>query len=619
MRSLRGITPDEPKQRILPTLAYPSGHAETLAANYLALWGRPLQFASFEMVANDDAKLDRIRGLHLWRRISLFDGNETHFGFVARRRWVYGKETIVHITFMEDFTEGGDISIPFRDPFEWVLNSIPALDMFFDRASALNNQGAWEDDTGGSTPTNQTGPTANNTLAFCHTETSGGNQADHEDNGVITVLDDPFGAIRNRDVVFRYAAYGDFVAGDGLVVQGREVLTTLVDDLIVSESDRSIWRINLADLTDVTAPFGNLGTVSVLPVGIAIDANGDAITVSQTRLFRVNLAAPADTTGDYGEIADITGHFQTGERSEGIAIDANGDAIVVTDDNFIYRLSVNDPTLDSGIYGQLGFITPAPGNAGNTRGVAIDANGDAIVVYSGGSLRRVDLSDPTDISGRYGSLGDLVGPEGASGWQGIAILSNGNVVTFDENAQVYVSTLGGTNDTIQSTVELETFPSGLTSQRGLSIIVREVTNFGAWTDISTLPASTYPAGNLSEGDTDTDVEGDDYTVTADGGWRDVTVSIPSTYQQIRLRPNLNAGGNAVEQDIALRSVRSADYSRSQLGRPAGLSLTESGGDITAGWNDVADATGYVLEWREEGSGDAWQTANVAAPPHTFTP
>ena len=227
VRSLRGITPDEPKQRILPTLAYPSGHAETLAANYLTLWGRPLQFATFEIVASNDAVLGRVRGLYLWRRISLFDGNETHFGFVARRRWVYGPTySVVHVTIMEDFTEGGDISIPFRDPFEWVLNSIAALDMFFDRASALNNQGAWEDDDTGSTPTNQTGPTANNTLAFVHTETSGGNQADHEDNGVITVLDDPFGAIRNRDIVFRYAAYGDFVkAGDGLVVQGREVLT----------------------------------------------------------------------------------------------------------------------------------------------------------------------------------------------------------------------------------------------------------------------------------------------------------------------------------------------------------------------------------------------------------
>ena len=48
-----------------------------------------------------------------------FDGNVTHFGFVVRRRWVYGPTySVVHVTMMEDFTEGGDISIPFRLPFE---------------------------------------------------------------------------------------------------------------------------------------------------------------------------------------------------------------------------------------------------------------------------------------------------------------------------------------------------------------------------------------------------------------------------------------------------------------------------------------------------------------------
>ena len=56
-----------------------------------------------------------------------------------------------------------------------------------------------------------------------------------------------------------------------------------------------------------------------------------------------------------------------------------------------------------------------------------------------------------------------------------------------------------------------------------------------------------------------------------------------------------------------------------LDAPTGLALTESSGDITAAWNAVTDATGYVLEWREEGSGDAWQTVDVTAPPHTFTP
>ena len=192
----------------------------------LSLWGNPLQFARFEIVASNDAVLDRIRGLHLWQRISLFDGDETHFGFVARRRWVYGQTySVAHITMVEDFTEGGDISVPFRLPFEWVFVNLAALTMLFDRASELNNQGAWAADTGGSTPTSNTGPTSNNALPFVHTETSGGNQTDHEDNGVLTAKEDTFDVIRNRDIVFRYAAYGDFAAGDGLVVQGRTVST----------------------------------------------------------------------------------------------------------------------------------------------------------------------------------------------------------------------------------------------------------------------------------------------------------------------------------------------------------------------------------------------------------
>lgn len=88
---------------------------------------------------------------------------------------------------------------------------------------------------------------------------------------------------------------------------------------------------------------------------------------------------------------------------------------------------------------------------------------------------------------------------------------------------------------------------------------RTIISYGEWTDIVTLPASAYPASDAAaeEGDTLTDVEGAAYTVVADGGWRDYTVSIPNIYQEIRLRPALNAGGNAAQQDIALHSIRSA--------------------------------------------------------------
>ena len=66
MRNLGGVAPTEPRTFQVPVLPYPVGHAEILADNYLSLWGRPLQFASFEMVANDDVRLLTLRGLRLW-------------------------------------------------------------------------------------------------------------------------------------------------------------------------------------------------------------------------------------------------------------------------------------------------------------------------------------------------------------------------------------------------------------------------------------------------------------------------------------------------------------------------------------------------------------------------
>ena len=185
----------------------------------------------------------------------------------------------------------------------------------------------------------------------------------------------------------------------------------------------------------------------------------------------------------------------------------NGDAIVVNSRagaEDLWRIDLSSPNNEAGDYGLLGRL---PTGASLVFGIAIDAAGDAIIVDTGlgGGLWRIDLSDPSSEAGDYGLIGAV--------------------------------------------------PSALTNINGIALVTRTVNNFGAWTNIATLPASTFPAGNLSEGDTDTDVEGDDYTVVADGGWRDVTVSIPTTYQQIRLRPNLNAGGMLQQQDIALRSIR----------------------------------------------------------------
>ena len=95
------------------------------------------------------------------------------------------------------------------------------------------------------------------------------------------------------------------------------------------------------------------------------------------------------------------------------------------------------------------------------------------------------------------------------------------------------------------------------------------------------------------------------------------LSVDADFFVEAMQTTITPEGNATQR---LHVVEDLGFvALAQLSAPTGLALTESGGDITATWDAVANATGYVLEWREEGSSGAWQTANVSSPPHTFTP
>ena len=142
---------------------------------------------------------------------------------------------------------------------------------------------------------------------------------------MLTAKEDTFDVIRNRDIVFRYAAYGDFAAGDGLVVQGR----IGADVAEVARPDRrQKWRYSArhcqgqfgvstychSQMIPLT-PYGELRNVLPHDVvisnarSVAIDTNGDALgnctgilpsTLRLRDLWRINLNDPDDETGDYG-------------------------------------------------------------------------------------------------------------------------------------------------------------------------------------------------------------------------------------------------------------------------------------------------------------------------------
>ena len=79
---------------------------------------------------------------------------------------------------------------------------------------------------------------------------------------------------------------------------------------------------------------------------------------------------------------------------------------------------------------------------------------------------------------------------------------------------------------------------------------------GAWIQIDFLHGWAY-AATRNQGDTVTDNDGVDFDVALDGGWRDATVSIPDTYDELRLAPTYTATGQRARQDVALHSIRSA--------------------------------------------------------------
>ena len=292
---------------------------------------------------------------------------------------------------------------------------------------------------------------------------------------------------------------------------------------------------------------------------VTLAPNGDVLLVYERSsifyLWRLNLGNFADETGDYGRVGQMPSGIDVPTAA---ALDASGE-LFVADQNELWRINIADPDTEDAFYGLIGGFPAALNNPG---GMDFDSNGDLWVVNTdpARSLWKIDPSDPDNTSGGYGLVGGLSFIQTTDGLpQALAIDSGGDIWVLTDpagaNSKMFrVDPTDVTNITAPYGQELTL---GFENARGSVLLVREVANFGAWTDIATLPASTYPAGNLAEGDTDTDVGGDTYTVVADGGWRDVTVSIPNTYQEIRLRPALNPNGNAIRQDIAVRSIRSA--------------------------------------------------------------
>ena len=171
-----------------------------------------------------------------------------------------------------------------------------------------------------------------------------------------------------------------------------------------------------------------------------------------------------DTSGNYG----LIGTLPTGLDSPlGIAVAANGDAIIVDsvgDD--LWRINVASPDDETGVYGVIGTL---PSGLSGPTGIAIDSGGDAIIVdASGRELWRINVANPSDTTGVYGLIGDL--PSGMTGPNGITLDSSGDALIVDvSNRELWRINVATPGDETGTYGLIGNLPSGLTGPTGITL------------------------------------------------------------------------------------------------------------------------------------------------------
>ena len=234
---------------------------------------------------------------------------------------------------------------------------------------------------------------------------------------------------------------------------------------------------SLADGSLVVSGNANVGDITINDIEYNIISNTTGhITMRSTGGTWTSWVAEADfaghflairlgdTSGNYG----LIGTLPTGLDSPlGIAVAANGDAIIVDsvgDD--LWRINVASPDDETGVYGVIGTL---PSGLSGPTGIAIDSGGDAIIVdASGRELWRINVANPSDTTGVYGLIGDL--PSGMTGPNGITLDSSGDALIVDvSNRELWRINVATPGDETGIYGYIGTLPSGLAGPTGITL------------------------------------------------------------------------------------------------------------------------------------------------------
>jgi hypothetical protein len=230
----------------------------------------------------------------------------------------------------------------------------------------------------------------------------------------------------------------------GVAIEGSGSVL-VVDADAGTGSNGALFRVDpVTGNRTLVSDFGNAGQgdVGSNPHGIAIEAGGTTALVADIdsgasgrgALFRVNLANGARTTvSDFANAAQ----GQIGAAPVGVAIDAAGNALVPDFDiGSGILFSVNTTTGARTVVSDFGNAAQGP-QGDDPIGVAIDASGNILVTdFDAGTAGAGALFSVNPSNGNRQLISDFGDGQGAGGAEPnyIAIDGSGNVLVVDEDA-----------------------------------------------------------------------------------------------------------------------------------------------------------------------------------------
>ena len=303
---------------------------------------------------------------------------------------------------------------------------------------------------------------------------------------------------------------------------------------VASKSGR-LWRIDLTSTSNITAPYGNLGSIvgdsgpgSRFGGLTSIDKDLLWIHRNNDHVYRVNPLDPDSTSSPYGDLGDTPSGL---DEPRAMVLGPGGDLWIVDNSgDDLWRVDIDDTDSTSSPYGRVGRLLSG---IGGPQGLAYIGNILYCADEDDRDLHRIDQSDPDNVSSPFGRIDDFFTQ---SRPKGLAALE-GDLLLVTEDNKIHLVNPSNPMDESGDYGEIGSMPSGLGEPAAIAVIVifnpLELTGGNLTFGATSLSASSNPARFIDP--TDLEISG--------GNIEFANVTLTPTGTVFLDLPTILSGGN----------------------------------------------------------------------------